>query len=33
VHIGQWDGRESEGILVVPRAGEQLHRLKGERRL
>jgi nickel-dependent lactate racemase len=33
VHVGQWDGRESEGILVVPRAGEQLHRLKGERRL
>jgi nickel-dependent lactate racemase len=25
----QWMGRESEGILVVPRAGELLHRLKG----
>lgn len=28
VRIEDWRGRESEGILVVPRAGEQLYRLK-----
>jgi len=27
----QWMGKESEGILVVPRAGELLHRLKSQR--
>jgi len=27
----QWMGRESEGILVVPRAGELLHRLKDQK--
>jgi nickel-dependent lactate racemase len=28
VHVEEWRDRESEGILVVPRAGEQLHRLR-----
>jgi nickel-dependent lactate racemase len=28
VHVEQWSGREAEGWLVVPRAGEQLFRLK-----
>jgi nickel-dependent lactate racemase len=28
VHVEQWSGREAEGRLVVPRAGEQLFRLK-----
>jgi len=26
----EWQGRESEGVLVVPRAGEMLYRLKEE---
>ncbi|NLG27274.1 MAG: DUF2088 domain-containing protein [Chloroflexi bacterium] len=29
--IERYKGREDEGILVVPRAGEMLHRLKSER--
>jgi nickel-dependent lactate racemase len=29
VRVEEWRDRESEGILVVPRAGEQLHRLRG----
>jgi nickel-dependent lactate racemase len=28
VHLQDWQGRESEGILVVPRAGEMLYRVK-----
>ena len=28
----EWMGREDEGILVVPRAGEMLHRLEKERK-
>jgi nickel-dependent lactate racemase len=28
IDIGAWSGREHEGILVVPRAGEMLHRLR-----
>jgi lactate racemase len=28
IHIEDWCGREHEGILVVPRAGETLYRLK-----
>ena len=31
VRLEEWMGRENEGILVVPRAGELLYRLKGER--
>ena len=26
----EWDGREDEGMLVVPRAGEMLYRVKDE---
>ena len=26
----EWEGRENEGVLLVPRAGEMLHRLKCE---
>jgi nickel-dependent lactate racemase len=29
VHVEEWQGREDEGILVIPRAGEMLFRLKG----
>lgn len=29
INIGEWEGREDEGILVVHRAGETLYRLKG----
>jgi hypothetical protein len=29
IHIDEWQGREDQGILVVPRAGEMLYRLKG----
>jgi len=29
IHLEKWQGRESEGILVVPRAGEMLYRVKG----
>jgi lactate racemase len=28
VHVEDWQGRESKGVLVVPRAGEMLYRLK-----
>jgi hypothetical protein len=28
IRMEEWSGRESEGILVVPRAGEILYRLK-----
>jgi nickel-dependent lactate racemase len=28
VEIGEWQGREAEGVVVVPRAGEMLYRLK-----
>lgn len=31
VRVEEWQGREAEGILVVPRAGEMLFRLKEER--
>jgi lactate racemase len=30
VRIEEWQGREQEGVLVVPRAGEMLYRLKGK---
>jgi nickel-dependent lactate racemase len=30
IRLEEWVGREDEGILVVPRAGELLYRLKGE---
>ena len=29
IHVDEWKGREGEGILVVPRAGEVLYRLRG----
>jgi len=29
IDLKEWQGRESEGILVVPRAGEMLYRVKG----
>jgi nickel-dependent lactate racemase len=29
VDLREWQGREAEGILAVPRAGEMLYRLKG----
>jgi hypothetical protein len=29
--LDEWTGREDEGILVVPRAGEMLYRLESER--
>ena len=28
VNVGRWEGRETEGVLVVPRAGETLYRLR-----
>lgn len=28
VRVSEWEGREHEGVLVVPRAGEMLYRLK-----
>ena len=28
IKMGEWEGREAEGILVVPRAGEMLHRIR-----
>jgi nickel-dependent lactate racemase len=28
VHLSEWEGREDEGVLVVPRAGEMLYKLK-----
>lgn len=30
IRVDDWAGREGEGILVVPRAGEMLYRLKGK---
>ena len=30
IDISQWQGREEEGILVVPKAGEMLYRLRSE---
>jgi len=30
INLADWEGREDEGILVVPRAGEMLYRLKKE---
>jgi nickel-dependent lactate racemase len=30
IDLGDWQGREDEGILLVPRAGEQLYRLAAE---
>jgi nickel-dependent lactate racemase len=30
INLTDWEGREDEGILVVPRAGEMLYRLKKE---
>ena len=30
VNVDDWMGREDEGVLVVPRAGEMLYRLAGE---
>ena len=30
IDTSQWQGREEEGILVVPKAGEMLYRLRGE---
>jgi nickel-dependent lactate racemase len=29
IDVSEWEGREDEGILVVPKAGEMLYRLKG----
>jgi len=31
INVEEWMGREDEGILVVPRAGELLHRLTSEK--
>jgi hypothetical protein len=31
VRIEEWEGREDEGVLVVPKAGEMLYRLKPEK--
>jgi len=28
INVAEWEGRESEGILVVPRAGEMLHKIR-----
>jgi hypothetical protein len=28
VNLHDWQGREAEGILVVPRAGEMLYRVR-----
>ncbi len=28
INVSEWEGREEEGILVVPKAGEMLYRLK-----
>jgi nickel-dependent lactate racemase len=30
IRIEEWTGRQAEGVLVVPRAGEMLYRLAGE---
>ncbi len=31
INLAEWQGREEEGILLVPRAGEMLYRLVGDR--
>lgn len=31
IDVGEWEGREHEGILVVPKAGEMLYRVKHEK--
>jgi nickel-dependent lactate racemase len=31
IDVSQWQGREEEGILVVPKAGEMLYRVKSEK--
>ena len=31
INLDEWKGREDEGILLVPRAGEMLHRLESEK--
>ncbi len=31
INLDEWKGREDEGILLVPRAGEMLYRLKSEK--
>jgi len=28
VDVSEWQGREDEGVLVVPKAGEMLYRVK-----
>ena len=28
INMAEWEGREAEGILVVPRAGEMLHKIR-----
>jgi hypothetical protein len=30
INIKEWVGREDEGVLVVPKAGEMLYRLRPE---
>ena len=30
IHVEDWQNREDEGILYVPRAGEMLYRLKDD---
>ena len=30
IDFDEWQGREDEGVLFVPKAGETLYRLKGE---
>ncbi len=30
INVGEWEGRQDEGILVVHRAGETLYRLRGD---
>jgi hypothetical protein len=28
IDFGEWEGREDEGVLLVPRAGERLYRIR-----
>jgi hypothetical protein len=30
IHPEEWAGREEEGILLIPRAGEMLYRLQDD---
>jgi hypothetical protein len=30
VNVAEWEGRTAEGVLVVPRAGEMLYRVRRE---